>query len=109
MATSTSPPSSLPANGSVGFETAQGAQFHASVVRLTHHRVVFEIYTPAAILRVSDVLINFRIVVGEATAYSGRAVVSKTIQTGAVLVCEAELAEGGLDIVPLNASLTKGT
>src|SRR5689334_17149192 len=105
MATVTNISGLQQASGSVSFESAQGVELHASIVRLGHHRVVFEIYTPAAVVRVSDVLANFRIVLGDAVAYSGRALVSKIINVGTMLICEAEIAEGGLRITPLNVSV----
>ena len=55
--------------------TSQGAEVHATLIRLTRFAAVFEVYNPALVLRTSEVLDNFKIIVRDRTIYSGRAVV----------------------------------
>src|SRR5262249_10522154 len=54
---------------------SQGAEVRATPLRLTRYLVVFEVYNPYSILQLSEVLTDFKIVMNERLAYSGRAVV----------------------------------
>src|SRR5688572_2057005 len=78
-------------------ETSQGLELRASLVRLSRHQVVFEIYHTQFALRTSEVLNNFKILLNEAPVFSGRAVIRSLINTGNILICEAELDEGWMD------------
>src|SRR4051795_6420532 len=73
--------------------TSQGAEIHATLVRLSRYSAVFEIYNPALVLRTSEVLENFKIVMHDRTIYSGRATVRSLINAGAVMLCEVTLAD----------------
>jgi extracellular factor (EF) 3-hydroxypalmitic acid methyl ester biosynthesis protein len=77
--------------------TNQGIEVRAGVMRLTRHHVVFEILDPNFVLRTSEVLEEFKIVLNDRTVYSGRAVISNLVNTGTVIVCEAALEQAGLD------------
>ena len=79
-------------------ETSQGMEFRAGILRLTRHLVVFEIYNPAFVLRLSEVLNYLKILARGHPVYSGRAVVSSLVNTGMTLVCEATLEETWLDV-----------
>ena len=84
---------------------SQGIEVRATPLRLTRHMVVFEVYNPYSILQLSEVLGDFRIIINDRMAYSGRAVVSNLMNTGILLVCEATLDEAWLDVdifSPLN-------
>ena len=72
-------------------KNSQGAELRATPLRLTRYLAVFEIYTPTAALRTSEVLGEFKIVWNDRTLYSGRAIVSNLVNSGAVTVCEATL------------------
>jgi extracellular factor (EF) 3-hydroxypalmitic acid methyl ester biosynthesis protein len=76
-------------------QTSQGAELHATLVRLTRHVVVFEIYNPAVVLRTSEVISNFKVVVRDRAVYSGRAVVRSLVHAGLTAVCEVALNESG--------------
>ena len=71
----------------------QGAALRAPISRLTRHAVTFEICDPNFVLRTSEVLTDFSIVLGARTIYTGRAVIASVINTGTVIVCEATLDE----------------
>jgi extracellular factor (EF) 3-hydroxypalmitic acid methyl ester biosynthesis protein len=77
----------------VSCQNSQGLEIRAGVLRFTRHRVIFEVYTAAVVLRTSEVLSEFRIVLRERTVYSGRAVVRSLVSTGMVLICEVSLDE----------------
>jgi extracellular factor (EF) 3-hydroxypalmitic acid methyl ester biosynthesis protein len=89
--------------GLVAFETDQGVEIRGSVLRMTRHVVAFELYLPSAVLRTSEVLNNFKIVVANLPVYTGQAVVRSLVNAGLTLVCEVSLNESGLDAVILSA------
>ena len=74
-------------------QNSQGMEIRASPLRLTRYVAVFEIYNPALILRASEVLNDFKIVLRDRVIYSGQAVVRSLVDTGLVIVCEATLNE----------------
>ncbi len=77
---------------------SQGMEFRATLLRLSRYLVVFEVYNPYSILQLSEVLVDFRIIMNDRMIYSGRAVVSNLVNTGTVLVCEATLNDSWLDV-----------
>ncbi len=74
---------------------SQGAEVRGTLLRLTRHVAVFEVYNPYSILQLSEVLTEFQINVNERTLYSGRAVISNLVNAGIMLVLEAALEEDG--------------
>ena len=66
-----------------------------TLLRLTRHVAVFEVYNPYSILQLSEVLSDFQISVNERTMYSGRAVISNLVNAGIMLILEAALEEEG--------------
>src|SRR6266545_4653870 len=81
---------------------SQGAELRGSVLRLLRHATAFEVYDPRLVLRLSEVLTDFKIYANERTLYLGRAVVSNVLNTGTMIVCEANLDESGWLDVDLN-------
>lgn len=82
----------------ISFETSQGQEVHASAMHLSRQRVVFEVYDSRLPLRVSEVLPSLKISLGTTPVYSGRAVISNLISTGTILLCEADLQDGWMDV-----------
>jgi extracellular factor (EF) 3-hydroxypalmitic acid methyl ester biosynthesis protein len=80
------------------FHNGQGLETRAAVVRLERHKVVFEVYSAQDLLRKSEVLDPFTILVHERPIYSGTAVLTNVVDTGLMLVCEARLDESGHDL-----------
>jgi extracellular factor (EF) 3-hydroxypalmitic acid methyl ester biosynthesis protein len=78
--------------------TSQGYEIRATPLRITRHAVAFEVYNPYSILQLSEVLLEFKIIVNDRLIYSGRATVSNLVNTGIVVVCEATLDEAWLDV-----------
>jgi extracellular factor (EF) 3-hydroxypalmitic acid methyl ester biosynthesis protein len=78
--------------------TSQGYEVRATPLRITRHVAAFEVYNPYSIVQLSEVLKEFRIIVNEQLIYSGRATVSNLVNAGSMLVCEATLDEGWLDV-----------
>jgi extracellular factor (EF) 3-hydroxypalmitic acid methyl ester biosynthesis protein len=87
---------------------SQGAEFRATLLRLTRYTVVFEVYNPYSILQLSEVLTDFRMIMNDRMIYSGRAVVSNLVNTGILLVCECTLGEDWLDVDVFTSIYQKG-
>src|SRR5580765_7509545 len=81
----------------VTFKTSQGFEMQATLLKLTRFQVAFEVFGPA-VLRTSEVLQDFKIVMQDRPIYCGRALVSELVNTGTVAICEAALQEGWVDV-----------
>jgi extracellular factor (EF) 3-hydroxypalmitic acid methyl ester biosynthesis protein len=79
------------------FRTRDGFEARGSVLRMAPFVASLEIYHPELVLQSSEVLTEFRIFVGESTAYAGRAVVQQLVNTGPSAVCEVSLDKDGFD------------
>jgi extracellular factor (EF) 3-hydroxypalmitic acid methyl ester biosynthesis protein len=82
----------------VGFRTSQGLEVQATLIKLTPQSVTFEMYTPETVVRLSEMLSEFRIFADTRSVYSGNAVVSSMVHTGAATVCEVTLKGALLDL-----------
>lgn len=83
----------------VSFQTSQGLDLRGSLLRLNRFQIAFELYNPQVVLRASEVLSDFRIVVADRTLYRGNALVAGLVNAGTTLVCEAKLEEGGFNLL----------
>lgn len=79
----------------VAGQTSQGTEIHATIAKLTRLTAVFEIHSPGIVLRTSEVIDNFKVVVRDRTVYSGRAVVRSLVNAGLGVVCEVTLNDNG--------------
>ncbi len=79
-------------------------EIQAPMLHLTRHLVVFEVAHPGLVLQLSEVLNDFKILLDEKAAYSGRAVIASVVDTGTSLVCQATLDEACLDTRALSAA-----
>lgn len=77
---------------------SQGTELTANLLRIKRYSVVFEVYNPYSILQLSEVLSDFRIMASRRLLYHGKAVVSNLLNTGIVLVCEATLDDGWIEV-----------
>ncbi|MEO0018157.1 MAG: hypothetical protein RLZZ522_1440, partial [Verrucomicrobiota bacterium] len=77
---------------------SQGIELTANLLRIKRYSVVFEVYNPYSILQLSEVLSDFRIMASRRLLYHGKAVVSNLLNTGIVLVSEAMLDEGWVEV-----------
>lgn len=75
--------------------TSQGMELRATLLQFTRFVAVFEIYNPSNVLRMSEVLRDFRIIINGRTIYCGEAVVSDLIEMGGITVCKAKIDESG--------------
>lgn len=73
--------------------SSAGVELRGTLTRLTRFNVVFELYTPAAVLRVTEVLADFRIIFYGQAIYSGRGVVRGLMNIGDAVLCDATLNE----------------
>ncbi len=79
-------------------KNSAGTEIRASALRLTRYQVVFELYTPTLSLQRSEVLSACQIILNDRLVYSGRAVVTNLLEAGLMVVAEAALEEGWLDL-----------
>lgn len=84
-------------------QTSQGSDIRATLVRLTRYAAVFEIYNPSLVLRTSEVIENFKIVMRDRTIYSGRAIVRSLVNAGMTLVCEVKLNESSFSVLSISS------
>lgn len=77
----------------VVFQSGQGSELRATLLRLTRYSAVFEIVTPNSVLRTSEVFGEFRIIIQNRVIYSGRAVSQNLMNAGVTVICEASLDE----------------
>ena len=75
-------------------ENSQGLKISGTIIQLGRHEVVFEVYSPTAVIQMSEVLREFKIELRDQTAYSGRAVVKNLVHTELKVVCAVALDEG---------------
>jgi extracellular factor (EF) 3-hydroxypalmitic acid methyl ester biosynthesis protein len=96
----TAPPPAVPSTGTkdtqISFHLAgETMAFRGIPVRITRHAIVFEMFSPHAVPRLSEVLEEFNISLHDRLIYSGRAVIRHVMDMGAKVVCEATLEETG--------------
>ena len=77
----------------VVFQTSQGFELRGSLLRLSPHQITFEAYSTLTVLRLSEVLDEFRIFAGGQLLYTGKAVLTNLIHSGVTLICQATLKE----------------
>src|SRR4051812_28202322 len=98
-------PNETVTSGLVTFETSQGVEMRGTLHRLTRHKAIFECYSPEPVLRLSEVLSQFTLILQDRPAYSGKAVVSNLIQSGPCTVSEVALDDPSWMDVHLNGKL----
>jgi extracellular factor (EF) 3-hydroxypalmitic acid methyl ester biosynthesis protein len=77
----------------LSFRNSQGVESRGTLMSLTRHLVVFEVYNPYSIVQLSEVLSDLRIRHGERAIYDGKAVVSNLVNTGIMLIVSATLVD----------------
>lgn len=82
----------------IKFQSGQGVEVRATVLKLTPQSVTFELCTPDSVLRLSEALAPFEIFAADRPVYSGQAIVSSVMNAGMVTVCEATLDEALLKL-----------
>jgi extracellular factor (EF) 3-hydroxypalmitic acid methyl ester biosynthesis protein len=89
-------------------KTADGVNLRATPLKLSRFSVVFETYGPDSVLRLSEALGEFKIVLRKQTVYSGRATVRNLVNTEQMQVCEATLTESSWQKPAAMPSLAEG-
>jgi extracellular factor (EF) 3-hydroxypalmitic acid methyl ester biosynthesis protein len=82
----------------VSFQTNQGHELNGTVLKVGRFQVAFELYTSSSVLRTSEALNTFKIIVQDRPVYSGKAVISNLIDLGNFIVCEVRLEDAWLDL-----------
>ena len=75
----------------VVFKTSQGVEVRATLIRVTAYAAGFEVYSPDTVIRTSEVLEDFKIIINDLPVYSGRAVVRESVNMGTFLVCSVDV------------------
>ncbi len=88
------------------FQTSQGLELRGTLLRLTQYQTVFEVYSSTAVLRMSEVLSGFKILINSQLIYSGKAVISNLVNSGVALVCEARLDDVWVNLDQVYSSLS---
>ncbi len=88
-------------------QTSQGLEVRGTLLKLTRFAAAFELYGPGAVLRLSEVLSNFRITLQDRAIYVGRAVVRGLIDTGPTFVCEVTLDETAWQDLAFEAAMAR--
>ena len=81
----------------VVWQGGQQQEIRAVLARLTRFQAVFEIYSPTVVLRMSEVLPDFKIILRGRPVYAEKVAVSNLVNSGTALVCEVTLGDGWLD------------
>jgi extracellular factor (EF) 3-hydroxypalmitic acid methyl ester biosynthesis protein len=89
----------------VVFQNSQGLPLRGTLLRLARYEVVFEFYE-AAVLRLSEVLDQFKIYLRNEVIYSGKAVITNLVNAGSTTVCEARLDDVWINQAERASSLT---
>jgi extracellular factor (EF) 3-hydroxypalmitic acid methyl ester biosynthesis protein len=89
-------PESRADKGSVAvFKNRDGVETRGTILRLARYAVAFEFSNAAMMLRTSEVLDKFKIIIDGRMIYSGRAVVGGLIDAGGRIICEVKLDDLG--------------
>jgi extracellular factor (EF) 3-hydroxypalmitic acid methyl ester biosynthesis protein len=82
----------------IACRNSQGTPVRGSLMHFSYQNAVFEVYNPFSILQLSEVLNDFKLMIGDRALYVGRAVVSNLVNTGIMLVCEVTLIDSWSDV-----------
>src|SRR6476469_8922277 len=82
----------------ISFQSSQGFDGGGTPLRINRFAAVFELCSPATVLRTSEVLPDFQILLRDRAVYAGKAVVKTLINTGPLTICEASLGDGWIDV-----------
>ena len=66
----------------ITFQSSQGFELRATLMSVSRYQIAFELYHPSEVLRLSEILSEFRIVMNDRPSYSGRAVITNLIHAG---------------------------
>jgi len=77
------------------FRTHNGAEYRGTILRLSRYAVAFEFFSIDTVLRTSEVLDRFKILIDGRMIYSGRAVIGSLVDAGTRLICEVKLDDPG--------------
>lgn len=93
------------AQGCVALRNSEGIVAQGLLRHFTPCSAVFEFHGPSPVVRTSEVLADFKIIVDSRSIYSGKAVVSKQVDTGTALVIEVALDSGWIETATAPSSL----
>lgn len=80
-------------NNIVTFHNSQGEAVRGTLIHLQRHALVMEVYTPSSIAQIGEVLRDLAIRSGDQTVYTGRATVSRLLNTGLMAIVSVTLVD----------------
>lgn len=86
------------------FRNSRGLSGRGTLLHLTRHSVVLEVYNPYSIVQLSEVLHELTILRRDLAIYRGRAVVTTLVPTGALTIVSAALVDPWSDLNGLVAA-----
>ena len=72
-------------------ENSQGLKISGTIIHLGRDEVIFEVYSPAAVIQICEALREFKVQLQDRIAYAGRAVVKNLVQSELKFVCTVAL------------------
>src|SRR2546422_5556916 len=84
--------------GVVVCQNSQGVEIQATLLHFTRFLAAFEIYTAGIVLRMSEVLSDFNIILNDRRGYAGRAGGSNFVNSGTMVVCGVTRGDCWVDI-----------
>ncbi len=97
MSKNTSIPDANATDARITCQDSRGVEIQGTLLRLTRHEAAFEFFSASEIVQMSEVLANFNVLVRDKRVYSGRAVVTALVNTGPVVICQANLQDAWLE------------
>ena len=89
-------------NSVITFKNGQGISARGTLLTSSQKTIVFEVYNPCIIVKLSEVLDELSLAVGSDLVYRGKAVVSNLVNTGLMLVVSATLVDSWADLTDKN-------
>ncbi len=80
----------------VAFSSSQGLKGRGTLVHISRSLAVFEIYNPLAVIQLSEVLAELRVMRGERIIYQGKGVVTSIVTTGLMTIITVTLTDSWL-------------
>jgi len=85
-------------NDLITFKNSQGVDVKATLIKLTRHSIILEVYNPYSIVQLSEKLEDVCIHRNDRLIYQGTAVVSNLVNTGLMLLVSATLLDAWSDL-----------
>jgi extracellular factor (EF) 3-hydroxypalmitic acid methyl ester biosynthesis protein len=79
------------------FRTSQGNEVRATVLHFNRYAATIEVYSPETVIRTSELLEEFKILIADRVVYAGRSVVREAVHAGATTIYAVALDDISFD------------